>query len=554
MHAPLSLWQRDWLDAYPPDVPSSLSYPRAPVSILLDQAAEQYPQRIGCTLYEQEWTYAQLAHEAYRLARALTKFGAGPNRRIGLLLPNIPEYLVALQAAWLTGATALQLSPLYIAEEVDRWLKLTDCRLVITLDLFAPLLTDALEKGPLEHLILTSLAERLPPTRGWLYRAERLRRRGPFRLSDNGRVHRYASLVHGSAHFTPPAINPEEDVAVLAPTGGTTASPKAVMLTHHNLIANALQIAAWSRGDAAGDGVLAVLPLFHAYGLSACVLSSLARAATMHLLPRFESRAALDVLIRRRPAMVPAVPAMLSALNRVLKEKPADLSFIRSVVSGASALDANVRADFDKYHPQYIMEGYGLSEASPVTHVNPFGPGNRAGCIGLPLPDTDARVVDPEDGQEEMPIGTPGELIVRGPQVMKGYYQNPTETALSIRDGWLYTGDLARRDREGFFTIVDRKKDIIKTSGFLVFPAEIEEVIARFPGVAEAAVVGVPDAERGETIKALIVPHVGVHLEMAALEQFCTQHLGKHKRPRSLEIVTALPKNFLGKVQRRLLR
>jgi long-chain acyl-CoA synthetase len=217
-------------------------------------------------------------------------------------------------------------------------------------------------------------------------------------------------------------------------------------------------------------------------------------------------------------------------------------------------MDRQVRAEFESYHPQHVVEGYGLSEAGPCTHVNPIDERNRPGTIGLPLPDTEARIMDEATGLEELPIGSVGELVVRGPQVMKGYFNNPTETARALRGGWLYTGDVARRDRDGYFTIVDRKKDIIKTSGFLVFPAEVEEVLASFPHVAEAAVIGVPDPERGEIVKAMVVARDGAKISLSALEAHCLQHLGKHKRPRQIEVVNELPKNFLGKVQRRRLR
>jgi long-chain acyl-CoA synthetase len=241
------------------------------------------------------------------------------------------------------------------------------------------------------------------------------------------------------------------------------------------------------------------------------------------------------------------------AFNRELQVQPRDLSFVRAVLSGASALDKSVRSRFESFGAQNVVEGYGLSEASPVTHVNPIGLGNRPGTIGLPLPDTEAKIVDPATGLEELPVGSVGELVLRGPQVMKGYFNNPEETQRAIRGGWLYTGDLGCRDRDGYFTIVDRKKDIIKTSGFLVFPAEIEEVLTSFPGVAEAAVIGVPDSERGEIIKALVVARNG-ELNLAALENHCEKHLGKQKRPKQIEVVRELPKNFLGKVQRRRLR
>jgi long-chain acyl-CoA synthetase len=552
--ASVPLWQRVWLDAYPCDVPSSLPYPNIPVSELLETAARRFPDRAGCTLFGRRLSFAQLADRSRRLAASLVRLGAGIDRRVGILLPNIPEYLIALQAAWLSGSTVLQLSPLMVAEEIRKWIERTECKIVVTLDLLAPLLADLLDRGPLEHMVLASLAERMPPWKGWLYRVERLRRRGPFRLKDNHRLHTFDHLSRMAPANLPGHVIPDEHVAVLAPTGGTTAAPKSVMLTHRNLVANAMQLRAWSRGEDGTEGVLGVLPFFHAYGLTVCVLTSFVACSTIHLHPRFEPKPVLDLLTRERIELVPAVPAMINALNRELEHQPRDLSFIRAVISGASAFDPEQRKKFAGYGARNIAEGYGLSEASPVTHVNPLDLGNRPGTIGLPLPDTEARIMDQATGLEELPPGAVGELVVRGPQVMKGYYHNPEETARTLRGGWLYTGDLAKRDRDGYFTIVDRKKDIIKTSGFLVFPAEVEEVLARFPGVAETAVVGVPDAEKGEIIKAVVVPKPGAALDVAALENHCRDHLGKQKRPKVIEIADSLPKNFLGKIQRRRVR
>jgi long-chain acyl-CoA synthetase len=547
-------WMRAWRDAYPCDTSGTLPYPRVPVSALLETAARRFPDRVACTLYGRPTTYARLDEQARRFAGALASLGAGPGRFVGILLPNIPEYLVALQGAWLAGAPVLQLSPLMVAEEVAHWVEVTGCHLVVTLDLLAKSVMGGLRHGPLEHVVLTSLAPRMALWRGFLYRIERLRRNGTLYLPADAYRHRFDQLLRGEPPATSSPVVPEEDVAVLIPTGGTTASPKAVMLTHRNLVANAFQLRHYTGGEDGTESVLGVLPFFHSYGLTVALLGGWAKGSTVHLHPRFETKAVLGLLARHRIELVPAVPAMLHALNGLLRHRPHDLSFIRTVVSGASALDPAVRAEFERYGAQEVVEGYGLTEASPVTHVNPLGAGNRPGTIGLPLADTEAKIVDPVDGVREMPDGEPGELVVRGPQVMKGYYHNPEATAAALRDGWLYTGDMARRDRDGYFTIVDRKKDIIKTSGFLVFPAEVEEVLRTFPGVAEAAVVGVPDAERGETVKALLVPRNGDALNLAALEEHCRRHMGKHKRPRQFEVVKELPKNFLGKVLRRKLR
>jgi long-chain acyl-CoA synthetase len=548
------LWHRIWLDAYPCDVPSSIPYPCVPVSTLLEMSAKRFPYRACCTVYGRSLSFAKMNDLSHRLARSLANLGARPGRRVGMLLPNIPEYVAALQATWLTGATVLQLSPLMVAEEISKWIQATDCHIVFTLDLLAPLVMQQLTKGPLEHVIVASLADRIAPWKGWLYRIERIRRNGVFSLRETKHIHHFDHFARNSSHSFATRIVPEEDVALMSPTGGTTASPKAVMLTHRNLVSNAFQLGAWSREEDGAGGILGVLPFFHAYGLTVGLLTGLAKGASVHLHPRFEMKAVLEILERYKPDLVPAVPAMLAALNRELRKQPRDLSFIRAVVSGASALDDKVRTEFESYGAQNVVEGYGLSEASPVTHVNPIDGRMRPGTIGLPLPDTEARIMDPVTGEEELPIDAVGELVVRGPQVMKGYFNNPAETARALRNGWLYTGDLARRDRDGFFTIVDRKKDIIKTSGFLVFPAEVEEVLRKFPSIAEAAVIGVPDVERGELVKAIVVARDGAKINLGSLEAHCVQHLGKQKRPRQIEVVSELPKNFLGKVQRRRLR
>jgi long-chain acyl-CoA synthetase len=550
--SPSTPWQQGWLDAFPCDQPSSVPYPRVPLHALLPYAARRFPTRAACTLYNRVTTFAQLDEQSRRLARSLADMGAAPGRHVGVLLPNIPEYLVALQAIWLTGATALQLSPLMVAEEVGHWLEATGCHIVVTLDLLAPAVTGALERGPLEHVVLTTLARRIAIWRGMLYRVERRRRCGYFRVPSDARRHRFEDLLRAEPLARPAEVNPQEDVAVLAPTGGTTASPKAVMLTHRNLIANAMQLRHACGGDDGTEGILGVLPFFHSYGLTVTLLLSWVKGSTAHLYPRFESRAALALIESQRPELVPAVPAMLGALNNVMRGRKHDLSFIRAVISGASALEPAVRQEFEAHGAAPVVEGYGLTEASPVTHCNPRGPGNKPGTIGTPLPDTESRLVDPDTGAEVSGDGV-GELVVRGPQVMKGYFNNPLATESVLRDGWLFTGDMARKDADGYYTLVDRKKDIIKTSGFLVFPAEVEEVIRAFPDVAEAAVVGVPDAERGELVKALLVAQDG-GLDLAALQEHCRRHMGSHKRPRQFEVVKELPKNFLGKVLRRKLR
>lgn len=551
--APATDWRQTWINEYPCEQPTVVPYPNVPLSALLQRAARLHPEHPVCTLYGKATTYREMDDQSRRLARSLIELGARPGQHVGLLMPNTPEYLTALQAVWLTGATALQLSPLMVAEEIGHWLEATGCRTVITLDLLEPAVTASLHNGQLQHVVLTSLVRRMAMWQGLLYRIVRLRRNGYLRMPDDANRHRFENLLQAEPLDTAVAVNPAEDVAVLAPTGGTTASPKAVMLTHRNLVANAMQLRHWLGGDDATMSALAVLPFFHSYGLSVSLLATWAASGTMHLYPRFETRAVLSLIESAKPSLIPAVPAMLAAINKQLAGRKVDFSFVRAVLSGASALASDVREEFEKTGIQELVEGYGLTEASPVTHVNLPGAGNRPGTIGRALPDTEARLINPDTGKE-VAEGEVGELLVRGPQVMKGYFNNPLATEEVLRDGWLHTGDMARRDGEGYFTIVDRKRDIIKTSGFLVFPAEVEEVLRGHPDVAEAAVIGVPDRERGEVVKAMVVPRSGQKVEVAALQEYCKLHLGKHKRPRDVEVVTELPRNFLGKVLRRKLR
>lgn len=546
-------WKRYWRENYPCDEPSGVPYPRISLSGLLESAAKRFPNHPACTLYGKRITYARLDDQARRLATSLKEMGADRGQHVGLLLPNIPEYLVALQATWLTGATALQMSPLMVAEEVSHWLEATGCRIVITLDLLAPAVVRCMDKGPLEHLVLTSLARRMAMWRGMLYRVERYRRNGYLYLPQRAGRHRFDKLIQAEPLTEPVAVDPAHDVAVLAPTGGTTASPKAVMLTHKNLVSNAMQLLNWWGGSGGNESILGVLPFFHSYGLCVTVLTAWAKGSTVHLHPRFEARAVMNLIERERPELIPAVPAMLSALNNVMRGRNHDWSFVRSVLSGASALPESVWKEFKQWGVRELVEGYGLTECSPVTHANPPAPRSRLGTIGLPLADTLAKIADSDTGKE-LGDGEVGELVIKGPQVMKGYFNNPQATDAVLRDGWLFTGDMARRDPDGFYTIVDRKRDIIKTSGFLVFPAEVEEVLRTYPDVLEAAVVGVPDLEKGEIVKALVVPRTDSRLTVDELKEHCKLHLGKHKRPRQIEIVAELPKNFLGKVLRRKLR
>jgi long-chain acyl-CoA synthetase len=542
-----------WTARYAQGVPARLNYPEGPTFWLLEETARRTPERHACRYFEQTLTYQQLWEQARRAADALRKRGLKPGERVGILLPNVPEYLIALFGIWMAGGVAVPLNPLMVREEITDLLRATGCRYAVCLDLLLPLVCTDEETRPAVVFVVT-LKDRLPwaDRLGYAFvRFQRLGFRSPCRP---GHVESFDAALADASPDTEVLRPRPSDLAEILPTGGTTGRPKAVMLTHANLMANAWQIFHWTGGRTGEDVVLAVLPFFHSYGLSACGLSGVAMGATLVMHHRFKAETVLKLIEQARPTIVPAVPAMLVAFSKVLKNRSYDLSSVRYVISGGAPLDPGVAADFSARSGAVVVEGYGLSEASPVTHVGPLDGTARPG-IGLPLPDTDARIVDAATGTETLPPGEVGELLIRGPQVMAGYWNDPSATAQALRDGWLHTGDLAVCDADGFFRIVDRKKDLIITNGFNVYPTDVETVLRRFDGIDDVAVFGVPDEQRGELVKAVVVPKDARRFSKRAFEEFAKQHLAVHKRPKVVEVVAGpLPRNPLGKILRRVLR
>ncbi len=543
-----------WLNHYPICTPAHLEYPDQPVWWLLEQTARRFPQRVAIRYFNESMTYEELFERARKAAALYQSLGVQPGDRVGLLLPNIPEYLIAAYGVWMAGGLVVSISPLSVAVEIDDLLKTTECKLVVALDLLAPLAT-AGEHRP-KHLLTCSIASRLPVVKRWLYRAACLKRQG---LHIHSTV-KSSDFLKALAHVQPiaePVRSPSQAPAYILPTGGTTGRAKAVLLSHANLLANALQIKAWCGNRTGKDTFLAVIPFFHSYGLSTCATTGVAMAATLVLHHRFQAKTVLDLIESTRPSIFPAVPAMLHALNQTMRSEKRhwDVQSLMWVISGGAPLMPETAAEFAKYTGAKVVEGFGLSECSPVTHAGPLDGNERPGTIGLPLPDTEALIVDAETGSEVLEPGEVGELIVRGPQVMLGYWNNPTATEQILHDGWLFTGDLATQDADGFFKIVDRKKDLIITSGFNVYPNDVEYVLKQFPMVKDAAVVGVPDAQRGEIVKAIVAVTSKSHFNVRRFEQYMKDHLAHHKVPKILEFIEGdLPRNFLGKVLRRKLR
>lgn len=586
------------VDLYPANVPRHLTYPDIPAFGLLARAARLQPGRLACHYNQVEWTWEELDLDSMRAARALLRLGVQPGDRVGILLPNIPEYIIALNGIWRAGAIAVALSPLSVPQEVDGLLEATQCRVVICLDMLASLISG--DHRP-DKTLFISLRPRLPLFEQLGYLFLRRRRTGHWWLSANEHVGwfwdelfadeiqpdrspetlpeilrrritgveselsthspRAGVSSHSEGGVTQsklPAPDWASKPAYILPTGGTTGEPKAVTLSHRNLVANAWQQYYWAGSAIGRETMLAVLPFFHSYGLSANVMAGTAMAASLIMDHRFSARRVVRLIERHRPTVFHAVPAMLAAINEYLNQRTADLTSLKWVISGGAPLPEAIGRTFAARSGALVVEGFGLSEASPVTHVGPLNSSARFGTIGLPLPDTECRVVDINTGTIEVPQGDIGELLVRGPQVMLGYWEDVRRQktpAGPTDDGWLHTGDLVRLRPNGLFEVVERKKDLIITSGFNVYPQEVEAVLMTHPSVAGAAVVGVPDSQRGESVKAFVVLDKNCTVSLSDLMTYCRTHLAAHKRPRDIEICEQdLPRSFLGKVIRRKLR
>ena len=542
-------------------------YHRLPAFGLLQHAAEQLPMRDAIIYGDHRWSYRDLNADSIRAAAMLQRLGVRPGDRVGLLLPNVPEYIISANAIWRAGGIVLAISPLMVAGEIRALLAKTKCKHVICLDVLSPLLAagadDAHQASP-QTTLLVSIRKHLPAHLQLGYLLKRGYQRIRHRPSGGDRQIGWfwEEVNQLDRSWQPITIDPAFDPAYILPTGGTTGDPKAVTLSHQNMVANAWQQYMWTDQSFGRETMLGVLPFFHSYGMSATVMGGAAMAATLVLHHRYQTVKTLRLIEQHRPSVFHAVPAMLVAMNERLRKFPSDkLDSIRWVISGGAPLDASVAREFTEHcegteklgEPTKVVEGYGLSEASPVTHVGHLFKPTEYGRIGLPLPETECRIANEKD--EALDDGVVGELCVRGPQVMLGYWNDAESTNEAIKNGWLHTGDLAIAHPDGYYEIVGRKKDLIITSGFNVYPAEVEEVLCRAEDISEAAVIGASDERRGEIVHAIIVTVDGSPPDLDSLDRFCRENLSSHKRPRRYtHRTTPLPRNFLGKIIRRELR
>ncbi len=540
------------MKAWPEGVNETLVYPEIPLFQILRDTAIRAPRKTATIFFNNPMTYQELDRQSDRMAVALKALGVEHGDRVALFLPNSPQFVISHFGILKAGAVTVPFNPTYKEREVQ-W-QLQDCgaRVMIALDMVYEPVHNVRRETSLEHVILTSMVDYLPTLYGMFARTRGIE---PKRFPD---THRFQKVLGKARGDLPEVeIDPKEDLALLLYTGGTTGTPKGVMLTHFNQVANAVQAGAFSymEGEAV---VLAVLPFFHTYGMTTCMNTPVYLGATVVLLPKFGKDEVLEAIERHRPTHFPGVPTMYVALLSHPDLKKYSLKSIKYCVSGAAPLPQDVARRWQEVTGAMIVEGYGLTETSPVTHANPMDDWSkvRFGSIGIPMPDTEARIMDIETGTKVLPIGEIGELVIRGPQVMKGYWNREQETRQVLRDGWFYTGDIAKVDEDGYFQIVDRKKDMIIVGGLNVYPRDIEEVLFDHEAVELAAAIGVPDEFHGEAPKAFVVLRKEYRGRLAEedLLAYCREKLAKHKVPKYLEIRDELPTTLIGKVLRRELR
>ncbi len=490
------------------------------------------------------------------IAGNLKQLGIKPGDRVAIMLPNLPQTILTYWGVLKAGGIVVMTNPLYMEKEIIHHFNDSRAKFLITLDLLWPKISSLLPKLPLQKIFITKISDCLKFPLNLLYNLKRLKEgNAPSIPFEQQKILPWKSLLKKNQNRPKLPINPKHDLAALQYTGGTTGISKGVMLTHYNLGANVQQcIAMLYELKEKKQVLLGILPYFHIYGLTVCVNFPTAIGATLVPMPRFSPRDVLKTIEKTKPTIFPSAPSIFMALLQQKDISKFDLSSIKYCISGSAPIPVEIIERFKEFTGAEIIEGYGLTEASPITHLNPLRGKKKYGSIGVPFPDTDACVVDMEVGTIPLPPGKLGELVIKGPQVMKGYWNRPDETASTLRNNWLYTGDIAYMDEEGYFFIVDRKKDLIISGGYNIYPREIDEVLYEHPKVKEAVTVGIPSKTRGEIVKAFIVPKDGETLTKAEIIAFCKQKLANYKVPKQVEFRKDLPKTMVGKVLRRALR
>jgi long-chain acyl-CoA synthetase len=522
-----------WLEYYSTGVSANLEYPEISLAQMLENTTEKFPDKVALVFQGINITYSSLLNMVLRLATGLASLGVKKGDRVAIMLPNCPQWVISYFAVLKIGATVVQTNPMYVERELALQLDNCAAETIISMNALYPRIENVLGSSNLKNVICVAFPGEV----------------------GNPKAISFESLLKENSPNPPEVvINPKEDIAVLQYTGGTTGVAKGVMLTHSNLLSNVVQTSNWLPLEEGEERFLVVLPLFHVYSMTLNNNVAVFIGGTQYLLPKFDIDTLMKVIDSFKPTIFPGAPTLYIAIINHPKVQEYNLKSIKACISGSAPLPVEVAEHFNQLTGGMVVEGYGLSEASPVTHVNPFSHNVRVGTIGLPISDTEAKVVDIETGTRELAPGEVGELIVRGPQVMKGYWNMPEDTAHTLKEGWLYTGDIAQMDKDGYFSIVDRKKDTIIAGGFNIYPREIEEVLYAHPQVLETAVIGVPDPYRGETVKAFIVLRPGQQVTKEEITTYCREKLASFKVPQYVDFCESLPKTTVGKILRKALK
>jgi len=560
---------KPWLKHYDEGVPPSIEYPTIPLDQFLADAAAKHPDHtatifgapVGSRVLDAKLTYGQLNDQVNRFAAGLQQMGVKKGDRVAIMLPNCPQFIIAAYATWRIGGIVVCCNPLYVPREIEHLVNDSETETFVVMSQLYERVKSIRAGTALKRVIVTNVKEYFPGLLRLLFTLAKERKEGHrVDISGDADTHWFQDVIRRApVPPVPVEVSPDE-VSTLIYTGGTTGGPKGAQLSHRNLVSNAVTLNIWAKSREAEDIMLAVMPFFHAYGLTAGMNVSIAGALSIVLIPNPRDIVhVLGAIQKHRATYYPGVPTMFVGFNNFPDREKYDLTSVRFAVSAAAPLPPEVQQRFEAITGGKMVEAYGLTETSPAATMDPIDH-PRASSLGVPLPDTDVKIVDVETGEQELAAGEIGEIIIKGPQVMQGYWRLPTETANALRigpdgePGWFYSGDIGFRDEDGYFHIADRKKDMIIAGGYNIYPADVEAVLYEHPKVKEAAVIGVPDARRGETVKAFVVLKQGETAEEEEIIAFCRERMAAYRVPRIIEFREDLPKSMVGKVLRRELR
>ena len=541
-----------WLQSYPSfadwdmDIP-----PRAAFEDFL-RAAEQFPDRPCMEFLGRRWTYAETADRVRKAVRGFQELGVKKGSKVGICLPNTPFYPITFMAILMAGGTVVNINPLYAEREMEILAKDSGATIIVTADLaqIFPKVDRLFDDTPLEHIVLCPFADALPLAKSILFRV--FKRGDVVRPKNDPRYVSYHELIDNDGVFTPVEIDPVNDLAVFQYTGGTTGLPKGAMLTHSNLTANATQVTVWhGEVDYGNERILAALPFFHVFAMTVCMMTAFKVGAEIVMMPRFNLKDCLKTIERTKPSYFPAVPTIYTAINNAPDVQKYDLTSLKACISGGAPLPVEVKKTFEQKTGCTVVEGYGLSETSPVLTTNPLEGANKAGSVGIPMPGTLVEIISLEDGVTPMPVGEKGEVCGSGPQVMQGYWNKPEETAEVLKNGRFHTGDVGYMDEDGYIFLVDRLKDLILAGGYNVYPRMVEEAFYLHEGVEECTVIGIDHEYRGQAPKAFVKLKEGVSLTEDELFAFLKDKLSKIEMPEEIEFRDDLPKTLIGKLSKK---